>query len=162
MWNGVLPGWAQSIHHHFGKGSRFMDQAVKFFLYTRVSEGGMDPSKYPPSCVCVCVCVCVCLVGISSYGFQKVELSPLRCVCVFDWYLLMWVSECGIESSHGGLKVSTFILVRGHDSWTKLWSFLKFCADKQTNKNGPRCNTLSFANGNKSTAGSARTFKGGE
>ena len=30
MWNGVLPVWAKSIHLCFGKGSRFMDQAVKF------------------------------------------------------------------------------------------------------------------------------------
>ena len=36
-----------------------------------------------------------------------------------------------MESSQGRLKVSTFISVRGHDSWTKLWSFLfsNFCAE---------------------------------
>ena len=38
------------------------------------------------------------------------------CVCMSTYV----VSECGMESSQGGLKVSTFILVRGHDSWTKL------------------------------------------
>ena len=43
----------------------------------------------------------------------------------------MQVSECGMESSQCGLKASTFISVRGHDSWTKLWSFLfsKFCVE---------------------------------
>ena len=64
--------------------------------------------------VCVCACVCACTR-----------------THVFDWYLHMQVSECGMESSQGGLKVSTFIWVRGHDSWTKPWSFLfsMFCAE---------------------------------
>ena len=35
----VLPGWAQSIHLHFGKGSRFTFQAVKFSVFKVLCQG---------------------------------------------------------------------------------------------------------------------------
>ena len=42
MWNGVLSGQARSarsIHLHFGKGSRFTDQAVKFSVFKVLCRG---------------------------------------------------------------------------------------------------------------------------
>ena len=50
--------------------------------------------------------------------FKKItNLSVMEqmrvCVRVVDWYLHMRVSECGMESSQDGFKVSTFISVRG-------------------------------------------------
>ena len=61
-------------YHH---GTWLVCGCVGCYLQMWVAVGGTDPSqvsKYPLSCVC--------LVGISIYGFQKVEWSPPRCVCV--------------------------------------------------------------------------------
>ena len=56
MYNGVIPGRVQGIHLHFGKGSRFMDQAVKFsvlkVLCRGLSLGSLLSTGRLPTVVC--------------------------------------------------------------------------------------------------------------
>ena len=103
---------------------------------------GALPNLKVPTFIWVCVCAsCCCLPSPHVGEFQEVKhrttmsQSLHLCLCVnvsmsefgiYIWGFRMWNGVL-----QGWAEVSTFISVRGHDSWTKLWSILfsKFCAE---------------------------------
>ena len=138
MWNGVLPGQAQSIHLHFSKGSRFMDQALKFSVLKFLCRGLSSGSSLSPR-------------QIPTVGYSNNCRLLDSFQCSQGWLLLsLWGSSSSFSYTQRSLVLlwhSSASRIFSLHAWgLGIWSFSWFlhCYSKITGINTSISNAFSF------------------